>query len=117
MDIGKNLKNMRKINGLSQVELAEKTGLRQSTISCIEKGTNKPAIETIMLLASAMDCSVSEIIGDSRKPEISINAKEKELLSIFDQFNSIGKQRAIETLMLMTNLPEYKKKDIQEKAI
>ena len=45
MNIGENIRRRRKWLNISQVDLAQKTGLKQSTISAIENGINKPAID------------------------------------------------------------------------
>jgi transcriptional regulator with XRE-family HTH domain len=45
----------RKNTGLTQVQLAEKTGIDQSDISRIENGEANPSLKTLKRLASAMD--------------------------------------------------------------
>ena len=52
--IGKNIAYYRKTLGLTQAELAEKTGIRQSNISRIESGAASPTIDTLARLAEGM---------------------------------------------------------------
>ncbi|WP_053984887.1 helix-turn-helix domain-containing protein [Niameybacter massiliensis] len=48
--------------GLSLVELAEKTGINRITLSKIEKGYQKPKIQTINKLASVLNIKLEDII-------------------------------------------------------
>ena len=45
----------RKNLGLTQGELAEKTGINRSTIACIEAGINTPSISTAKILAKFLN--------------------------------------------------------------
>ncbi len=53
--IGNAIRRVRKKRGMSQAELGEKTGLRQGTISLIEKGHSAAKLETILAVLSALD--------------------------------------------------------------
>ena len=53
--IGNTIRRARKKAGMSQSELGEKTGLRQGTISQIEKGHPAAKLETILAIISALD--------------------------------------------------------------
>ena len=49
-----NLQRMRKNCGMTQKELAEKTGIRQSNISRIENGSASPTIDTLARIAAGL---------------------------------------------------------------
>lgn len=53
--IGNAIRRARKKRGMSQSELGEKTGLRQGTISLIEKGHPAAKLETILAVLSVLD--------------------------------------------------------------
>ena len=53
--IGNAIRRARKKAGMSQSELGEKTGLRQGTISQIEKGHSAAKLETILAILSALN--------------------------------------------------------------
>lgn len=53
--IGNTIRRARKKAGMSQSQLGEKTGLRQGTISQIEKGHPAAKLETILAIISALD--------------------------------------------------------------
>ena len=94
LDIGESLRQMRRSMKITQVELAEKTGIKQSTISSIENGINKPAIDTLLLISDALGCTVSELIGQSQKAAV-LHPLDAQLLSIFHQLNDTGKSLLI----------------------
>jgi transcriptional regulator with XRE-family HTH domain len=48
----------RKKKGITQKELAEKTGIAQGDISKLENGNGNPSIKTLQRLAAAMDMSL-----------------------------------------------------------
>ena len=51
---------------LTQRELAEKTGIRQSNISRIENGTSSPTVDTLARLAAGMGKTLKiEFVADS----------------------------------------------------
>lgn len=52
--IGNAIRRARKKCGMSQSELGEKTGLRQGTISQIEKGHAAAKLETILAVLSVL---------------------------------------------------------------
>lgn len=48
----------RKLRGITQKELSEKTGIAQGDISKLENGNANPSIRTLQRLAAAMDMSL-----------------------------------------------------------
>lgn len=72
-EIGARIKEIRKKRGLTQVQLAKKAGVSQSALSDIESqvSSKRPSATTIQLLASALGCTVAELMGETvetRKP-------------------------------------------------
>ena len=49
---------LRKEKGLSQVDLAKKTGYKQQAISRIEKRENSPTLKTLCVLADVLDVDI-----------------------------------------------------------
>ncbi len=52
--IGERLRRMRKARKVTQMELAERTGVAHSTVVRIERGQTKPKIETIEKFAQVL---------------------------------------------------------------
>lgn len=62
---GQKLKRLRLTNGLTQLELADKAGVAQSTIVYIERGERKtPHPRTLVKLSKALGVSPSDLLGD-----------------------------------------------------
>ena len=94
MDIGENIRLRRVQLKMTQVELSKKTGIKQPTICAIEKGINKPTIETAVLISDALGSTVSDLIGQTTSENE--NPKLSHLLLIFDQLNDNGKNFLIQ---------------------
>lgn len=58
---GKAVKIKRVEVGISQLELAGKSGLARSFLSGIELGTKKPTTESVWRLAEALECMPSDL--------------------------------------------------------
>lgn len=67
--VGDNIKRMREAANMSQNGLAKKAGIAQATLSAIERSTKNPSVETVKLLAVALGCTVSDLMGDDPKTE------------------------------------------------
>jgi putative transcriptional regulator len=58
-----NMERIRKERGLTQVELAEKLGVRQSTISHIEQHRRNPSVPLLIKAAGILNTTVDELLG------------------------------------------------------
>jgi transcriptional regulator with XRE-family HTH domain len=59
--LGQRLRDLRQERDVTQVVLAERAGLPQSHISEMERGVMLPNLLTIIRLAAALPCKVSEL--------------------------------------------------------
>lgn len=57
-----NLASMMEESGYTQMDLAEETGLSQSTISTYLNKRKFPGVKAIINIAYALDCEVTELI-------------------------------------------------------
>lgn len=60
--IGVQIKRMRKSKGMTQEQLAEKTGVGITHISHIETGRSVPSLEMIISFINAFGCSADELL-------------------------------------------------------
>jgi len=60
----KNLKKIRKLKGLSQQDIAEKTGLTIRKISYYENYAVNPPIDKIKLIAEILNVKISDLLKD-----------------------------------------------------
>ena len=63
--LSENLKNLRKVKGLSQEELAIKLNVVRQTVSKWEKGLSVPDSEMLIRLAEVLDTSVTVLLGET----------------------------------------------------
>jgi len=65
---GKHLQYLRKVQGLSQEELAERSGLHRTYIGGIERGERNVALLNILRIAAALKLSPAQLMeGLDRK--------------------------------------------------
>jgi len=84
--IGKRIKNMRIMRGLTQFMLAEKCDLSFSYIGHIERGTRVMSIDTLVKIANALDCSVDYLLGLNVPHEISLSQTLHMVADQLDEF-------------------------------
>lgn len=59
---GAHLREVRLKRGLSQQALAERVGVPQTHVSAMEVGIKFPNLLTVLRLAAALDCKVTELV-------------------------------------------------------
>ncbi len=80
MMLAENLQILRKKNGLSQEELAEKCQVSRQAIAKWESGESVPTIEKLIYLASLYEVTLDELVG---RIVIDKYAKVKEYIKEF----------------------------------
>lgn len=99
MEIGERIKNIRKQKKMTQVELSKKSGVKQATISAIENLHNKPTAATMELIAAALDCTMSELLGETIRTEkspIIANAARDRVVELLMELTPDECQRLID---------------------
>ena len=66
MHIGENIRRHRDKVHLTQKQLAERAGLKDTRISEIENGKGNPTISTLIAIASALETSVEKLVRHVR---------------------------------------------------
>lgn len=61
--IGLNIIRIRKLNDLSQIELAARLNIEDSALRRIEKGKTNPTIRTLYRIASELGVEVTELLS------------------------------------------------------
>jgi transcriptional regulator with XRE-family HTH domain len=62
VDFGNHLRSIRKIQGLSQENLAEKVGLHRTYIGMIERGEKNITLLNLIKLSNALEISINELM-------------------------------------------------------
>ena len=84
------IKNLREKKRMTQLQLAEKIGVSDKTVSKWEKGVSVPDAETLIKLADLLDTSVNDLLGSNVVPEDS-----NDMNKIADQLVRVNEQLAI----------------------
>lgn len=94
---GEALKQQRKINGYTQEQLANKTGIIQANISYWENNIYTPSIDFCVQLANLYNISLDELVGrDSFDGAVVVTKYiESEVSKIYEQLNRQNKIKAM----------------------
>ena len=76
VSIGRRIKKYRIDLGLKQSQLAERSGVKPSNISHIERAATKVSLPTLINIANALEVSLDEIVYDSLIKNEHISIKE-----------------------------------------
>lgn len=110
MNFAERLRDLRTQKELSQIELAKKLGLSNSTISMYERGEREPDFETLDLIGDFFNVDVNYLLGKEvgstyyLDPQAAEMAKEvfkrEEMRVLFDTVKDVSKED-IETVIKM----------------
>lgn len=102
MSIGNNIKRKREELGYTQEELAQKMGYKsKSTINKIELGKNDVPQRKIMQFAKALNTTIEYLMSWDEE-------KTKELVELFNNLDSTGKDKLIDYAQDMQKLHQLK---------
>ncbi len=65
--VGRAIRKYREQNGLSQEELAERSGLHRTYISLVERGRRNITVDALTQIAEALEVYPSRLIADAEK--------------------------------------------------
>lgn len=65
MDLGKNIKSMRRKRGLTQEELGKRIGVEKSAVSRWENGDRKPKIDHLNNIALVLEVPLGALLSDN----------------------------------------------------
>jgi transcriptional regulator with XRE-family HTH domain len=104
-NIGGKIRQLRKERGLTQVQVSQLSGVSQSAISDIESGrvTKLPNIDTVGKIASALGCTVAELLGEgapAAAPSDGLTPTERQLILDFRQLNDQGVQYVLQSMAM-----------------
>ncbi len=103
MEFSERLKELRKQAHLTQVELASKLGIVQSSYADWERGKKKPTQENLVKIAQILNVSVDYLVGNSEE-----KADELDNIELLFRMNSKGMTEA-EKAVFKKELIEFMK--------
>lgn len=121
INLGTNVKRLRKERGWSQTELAEKVGVHLNHINRIETGKYMPVLDTVVKLADLFEVSIDYLVNDaSGKTEVirledQGFAEKMRLLNSLDEEDRMMIVRSIENALAKQKMIELVKglKDVR----
>lgn len=78
MDLAERLTLLRKENGISQQDLAEKLGVSRQAVSRWETGASVPSVENLIALRKLYNVSLAYLIGDEEETKPDENMPRRE---------------------------------------
>ncbi|MDE7296791.1 MAG: helix-turn-helix domain-containing protein [Clostridia bacterium] len=113
MGLNQIILDLRNDYGVSQKQVAEATGISQSTIAKIEIGRNEATASTIRKLAEYFHVSTDYLLEQSDTYEgegahtapSALPAKEEEILRHFRKLSPALQDAAIETVRVLAGVP------------
>jgi transcriptional regulator with XRE-family HTH domain len=64
LDLGQNIRRLRRSLKMSQEKLAEKSGLHRTYLSDVERGSRNPSFLTLLAVARGLGVTLSELTRD-----------------------------------------------------
>lgn len=119
MEFNERLRTIRKENGLTQAELAEKAGIAVNSVRLYESGKVIPKLDTIARIARAMGLTASDFVGGQwgkfqggfcSEEEVQQDDREARLIYYFQNLNEDGQAAALERLEELTQLTKYRRR-------
>ena len=110
-NIQANISKYRKKSGLSQAELAQKIGVKNSTVSSWERGANAPDIETLFSICKLFNVTVADMFGCDTvnyDDKLTVHGFEKDLVISYRNADEVDKTIVRRTLKLDTVRPNQK---------
>lgn len=95
--IGNKLLAIRKKAGLTQVEVAEASGLSSRTYADIERGTVNMRVETILHICEALHITPDEILTES---DLEMTVHQEEILARLNTCSPKDKETALRLLSI-----------------
>ncbi|MBZ7924389.1 helix-turn-helix domain-containing protein [Ensifer adhaerens] len=102
--VGRNVRRIRNMLGMSQETLATKLGLTFQQVQKYEKGTNRISASKLVAISHALDCSVGQFFTDvdastNTVPMPNVSIAALKLAGHFDKIASSSQRDAVSKLV------------------
>ena len=110
---GRNLRELRLDNSLTQDQLADKLGVSKSRISMYENGNRRPSFEMLEAISDLFNVDMNSLLGEdnpsssSPAPAADLSEDEQQLVDTYRELNEIGKREARKRVGELTEIERY----------
>ena len=123
MTIGENIRQARKKAGLTQRQLAEKSGVATITLKQYERGVREPKLDTIAKIARAMNLFASDLVSGDQWQNVDMTFTDTterygqetpqyyRMIEAFSTLNHTGAEKAAVAVEDLAKVPEYRRED------
>lgn len=111
--IGRRVRELRKLRGFSQRQLADEAEMTEEGIGDIERGGSWPRAETLVRLAEALSVPVKDLFSFLLNDDASPDERAKALDQLKDTASGLGSR---DINLLLTLASEMAKQDREDKA-
>ena len=80
LNLGKKLKAYRQLNNMTIRDLANKTSITSSMLSQIEHGTVNPSINTLRVIAAALDTPLYDFFKEELEGKVIVHSSERKII-------------------------------------
>jgi transcriptional regulator with XRE-family HTH domain len=110
MNVGARIREHRKAKGLSQVELGQKVGLSQKTITNYERGEREPSLDTLRDLAKALEVPFERLVvldegkksePPPKSPRVAKNKRSLKAQKLFEALSPTEQRVILKQIELM----------------
>ena len=97
-NIASNICYYRKKNNYTQASLAEKLGVKATTVSTWERGASLPDAELLFQMCSLFNISIKTLYGEYLFDGITLDENEKQLIEAYRKASD-GRKEAVRALL------------------
>lgn len=116
--IGANIRQKRKLAGITQEQLASLSGISVMSIRRYESDARVPTLEMLGTIANVLSSVASELVPPDQwkaitaidAPNAEVNIQKKALDDAFSKLNEAGQRIAVERLLELAKIPDYQMK-------
>lgn len=101
--IGENIRKLRKMAGLTQIEFAKEIGISQGTLSDIEQGNCNPSVDTALSIHRRFDVDLDWLLkgeqngtNAGQKRSLDFSVQEKQLFELIKKLNEEDQKELLE---------------------
>lgn len=103
INIGINIRRLRKLNNMNQVEFSSKIGISQGNLSEIEQGNCNPSFDTLLAIKKQFNCNIDYLIAveNDLYKNNSLSVVSDEELKMISNYRLLDEFDQIEIIEIM----------------